>query len=300
MFDDKQNPQAPSNLPTGNEPDDMFAGIEDGNSPAPAQAVEQAPNALDAGLLKPKTSEQEMATPAVTPEQPQPTPIPQSIQTPPIDPSGSGDMSEQQPSNQPVYAIKEPILGKILLVVFLFFILVGLGFGGFWFFDKYVLNEADDTGFLVEDLDNTESLFPPQEQLIDTAEPVVEEPITEEPIIEDEVENIIGDMNNDTILFGEPVDSDKDGLDDIREEELGTDPNNSDTDSDGLDDASEVLIWKTNPNNPDTDGDGYSDGVEIKAGYNPLGPGKIFETEPEVATTTDETATTTDTSTTTE
>jgi len=291
MFDDKQNPQAPSNLPTGSEPDDMFAGIEKDNSPAPTQAVEQTPNALDAGMLKPKTPEPQTATPPLAQEQPQPTPIPQPNQTPPINPSGLDDDGEQQ-MQQPVYAMKEPILGKILLLVFLFFVLVGLGFGGFWFFDKYVLNEDNDTIFPVENLDNTESLFPPQEQLIDTTEPVIEEPAVEEPIVEDNTENIIGDMNNDTILFGEPVDSDKDGLDDIREEELGTNPNNSDTDNDELDDASEVLIWKTNPNNPDTDGDGYTDGTEIKAGYNPLGPGKIFEVEPESTTTTDTTTTT--------
>ena len=291
MFDDKQNAQAPSNLPIGNEPDDMFAGIEGGSSPAPAQPAEQVPNALDAGLLKPKNVEV---------EQPQSASIPQHIQTPPINPSGLDDELAEQQMQQPVYAMKEPILGKILLVVFLFFVLVGLGFGGFWFFDKFVLNEADGTGFLVEDLDNTESLFPPQEEFLDINEPVVEELVIEEPMIEDEAENIIGDMNNDTILFGEPVDSDKDGLDDIREEELGTNPNNSDTDNDELDDASEVLIWKTNPNNPDTDGDGYTDGTEIKAGYNPLGPGRIFETDPEVATTTDAISTSTDVTSTTE
>ncbi len=83
-------------------------------------------------------------------------------------------------------------------------------------------------------------------------------------------------QKNDTILFGEPVDTDSDGLDDIREKQLGTDPNKKDTDSDGLSDGDEVLIWKTKPLVKDTDLDGHLDGVEIKNGYNPLGPGKLY------------------------
>ena len=47
------------------------------------------------------------------------------------------------------------------------------------------------------------------------------------------------------------VDSDQDGLADQLEEALGTDPFNN-----------------------DTDGDGFLDGVEVKSGYNPLGPGR--------------------------
>jgi phosphoglycerol transferase MdoB-like AlkP superfamily enzyme len=46
-------------------------------------------------------------------------------------------------------------------------------------------------------------------------------------------------------------DSDHDGLSDMREQALGTDPYN-----------------------PDTDGDGFSDGEEVMNGFNPLGPGK--------------------------
>lgn len=83
------------------------------------------------------------------------------------------------------------------------------------------------------------------------------------------------------------VDSDDDGLADIQEEELGTDPNNPDTDYDGLSDYREVY-WdgdealnaydpSTNPTgtdldpfNPDTDSDGMTDGQEVTFGYDPL------------------------------
>jgi len=74
-----------------------------------------------------------------------------------------------------------------------------------------------------------------------------------------------------------PVDSDQDGLSDEEEKSLGTNPNSSDTDSDGLSDRDEVKIYKTDPNNPDSDGDGHSDGDEVKAGYNPLGEGKLSD-----------------------
>jgi len=74
-----------------------------------------------------------------------------------------------------------------------------------------------------------------------------------------------------------PIDTDQDGLTDEEELALGTDPNNIDTDGDGLFDREEVMVYKTDPLNPDTDGDGYLDGEEVKNGYNPNGPGKLYE-----------------------
>lgn len=72
------------------------------------------------------------------------------------------------------------------------------------------------------------------------------------------------------------LDSDGDGLSDAEEATLGTDPTKSDTDNDGLTDGEEVNIYHTDPLNPDTDGDGYLDGDEVRNGYNPNGPGKLF------------------------
>lgn len=45
-----------------------------------------------------------------------------------------------------------------------------------------------------------------------------------------------------------------------------------DSDSDGLTDLQEAQLG-TDPNKADTDGDGFDDGQEVRAGYNPLGPG---------------------------
>lgn len=94
------------------------------------------------------------------------------------------------------------------------------------------------------------------------------------------------------------IDSDLDGLTDVEEESLGTDPNLVDTDSDGLSDKDEarvyktnplvsdtdndglldrdeLLSWKTDPLNPDTDGDTFLDGAEVQNGYDPNGLGKL-------------------------
>ena len=55
------------------------------------------------------------------------------------------------------------------------------------------------------------------------------------------------------------TDSDGDGLTDLAEQTLGTNPTNPDTDGDGLSDLEERALG-TSPTNPDTDGDGLNDG----------------------------------------
>jgi hypothetical protein len=52
---------------------------------------------------------------------------------------------------------------------------------------------------------------------------------------------------------------------------------NLDSDQDGLTDAEELNIYQTNPLQADSDGDGYTDGDEVRAGYNPLGEGKLAQ-----------------------
>lgn len=80
-----------------------------------------------------------------------------------------------------------------------------------------------------------------------------------------------------TPAAAEEPDTDKDGLTDAQEAELGTSPSKVDTDDDGLFDLEEVEIYHTNPLNPDSDGDTYLDGKEVSGGYDPNGPGKLLE-----------------------
>ncbi len=63
-----------------------------------------------------------------------------------------------------------------------------------------------------------------------------------------------------TVIVG--ADDDMDGLTNVREIDLGTDPRDPDTDDDGLLDGIEVDVGQTNPLSDDTDDDGLMDGVE--------------------------------------
>ena len=92
-----------------------------------------------------------------------------------------------------------------------------------------------------------------------------------------------------------PADTDGDGLFDVEETDLGTDPTKPDSDSDTYTDLDEVIAgsnpllassvpidsdgdglydsqeagFGTDPNNPDSDGDSFNDGAEVFAGSNP-------------------------------
>ncbi len=196
------------------------------------------------------------------------------------------------PMNQGVnlqdYKTSAPILGKILLFLILILLLGGLGYGGWWFFYASKNKPATVPAATEQNGQNQSA----QTSGANTANTST---------------NIPAQQNNDQILFGQAVDSDKDGLDDVREKSIGTDPQKSDTDGDGLSDGDEVivyktnplladtdndgltdgdevLIWHTNPLNPDTDGDGYPDGTEVRNGYSPLGPGKLFNSASSTAT----------------
>ena len=59
------------------------------------------------------------------------------------------------------------------------------------------------------------------------------------------------------------ADSDGDGLTDLTEIGLGTDPNNPDTDGDGLDDGDEVVVHGTSPLDLHSDADRVPDGYEV-------------------------------------
>lgn len=245
MFDDpnlKKQVAPPDNLPT--EPVDILAGAESSSGAISSPVI---PKALDAGLLKKK--------------------MPEVSALPRL-----GEVSA--PSAPTMYAMKEPVLGKIILFIFIAALLGGLGAGGWWLYGR--LN-AEKTTDISTPLTPPETSPAPVAPVVEEPQPPVEEILDVSPAAPTEPSSSASaEMSNDQVLFGEPIDSDKDGLDDVREQEIGTNPKNTDTDGDGLSDGDEVLIWKTDPLNPDTDKDGYLDGDEVRHGYNPLGPGKLF------------------------
>jgi predicted outer membrane repeat protein len=72
------------------------------------------------------------------------------------------------------------------------------------------------------------------------------------------------------------IDSDLDGLADIVENVLGTNPFDADTDKDGVPDGLELSNHHTDPLNPDTDGDGLIDGREAAFGRDPNLRDQVF------------------------
>lgn len=65
------------------------------------------------------------------------------------------------------------------------------------------------------------------------------------------------------------VDTDNDGLTDLQEAFLGTNPSIADTDGDGITDGDEIFVRHTDPKNADSDYDGVNDGQEITDGTDP-------------------------------
>ena len=68
------------------------------------------------------------------------------------------------------------------------------------------------------------------------------------------------------------ADCDEDGLSNIYEIAIGTDPLLEDTDSDGLSDYEELYVYNTDPLVSDSDNDGLEDGAEIKLELDPTNP----------------------------
>lgn len=241
MFDDNslEKPgQVPGNLPT-NEPDDILAGADVGGDSA---------SALEAGVLRPKT------------------------EMPPTNPDktmgASGNFTGLPPeldSRAPDVSEPEPATGhRTLTLVLLVLVLVIVGGGGFWVYANFVKAPA------------TVSPEPVITQPAKTETTPVQNTEPEQTVTQDTTV-IVSTTLEDSILEGQPLDTDADGLTDDQEKEKRTDPLSWDTDGDLLSDGDEVNTWQTNPLVADTDGDSYKDGDEIRNGYNPKGPGKLFQ-----------------------
>lgn len=290
MFDDKpiapQGGSAPQNLPLG-EPEDLFSQTDDvlasPNPASPAAPVAPASNpadyasnsALDAGILRPKEPQiPSQSFPQRDPGMMPPPPVSSPLPGAPLD------------YTQSMNSMKEPSMSRGILVVIIVVVAVLLlGGAGWWVYRYLNVPAAPVTPDISETSDDTSS---PDEEETQPEESTDEEvvpttPSEELPIAGDDTTST--QPVDETILFGDATDTDADGLDDKREETLGTDPEKSDTDADELSDGDEVIIWGTNPLNPDTDGDSFLDGKEIKSGFSPKGAGKLFEVKPSSSTT---------------
>ncbi|MFH1286943.1 MAG: hypothetical protein ABII02_04310 [Candidatus Magasanikbacteria bacterium] len=293
MFDDQplQNqPGIPGNLPV--EPEDIFGVIDPalvGAPPTPADVPDMAVHdqipplappesilasqtALEVGVLKPKS---------MTPEAVQVPPVMQQAGSPGMPPMGdsSAVLQASTPQTGIDYDMKSPSAAKgIVTIVIAVVVVVIIGGGGWWIYSNFIrVVDIDEGPAVVTDTTFEEEIPLPSDT--DTGIPLIESDGTTTEPEDIEIEEPTPDEEaiDDQVLFGEPIDKDADGLDDATEVKFNTDPNNWDSDGDELSDGDEVNVWKTNPLNPDSDGDSFPDGAEIKNGYNPAGPGKLFE-----------------------
>lgn len=225
---------------------------------AGADAMPGGASALDAGILRPKADQ------PMQPGQP----------AQPMAPTNFTGLPPELDSRAPDMSEPEPATGhRTLTLVLLVLVLLIVGGGGFWVYLNFMRTPTTETTV-------TETPTEPIQQVPVQTPPVVETPV------------VVSTTLDDTILEGQPLDTDADGLTDDQEKEKRTDPLSWDTDGDLLSDGDEVNTWETNPLVADTDGDTYKDGEEIRNGYNPKGPGKLFQPGQGPATTTAATGTT--------
>lgn len=139
----------------------------------------------------------------------------------------------------------------------------------------FVVSKKDD-GYAVDFLDSDgDGLADIYEEMIGTDK---NNPDTDDDGLTDYQEVYITDtdpLKYDSVTEGvsdADADSDSDGLSNVKEIELGTNPQKADTDNDGLSDGDEVNNYGTDPLKPDTDDDGLDDGDEIKFSTDPENP----------------------------
>ncbi len=264
MFDDVQPPKSgttPPNLPLG-ELEDMFEHTD--SVPDSSETSIPAPvvnTALNAGVLKPKTNTDSIEDSSTPPRSTSSTPTTSPTYT--LRTPSAPFLAEEQGAGQIPQSAEVPQEapfsgGKILGLVITLAVLILLGFGSLYIYTSFIKNNAtENNNFITPDTVTTPDTTPDTTSDTNTSST---------------------NTTEDTILFGEPVDTDSDGVSDVDEAGYGTNTLNWDTDADELSDGDEIMIWRTDPLIFDTDRDGYGDGVEIKNGYNPLDTGKLFET----------------------
>ncbi len=168
--------------------------------------------------------------------------------------TGAGLSGYSGASGEEAAAARSGNIKKLLTLAAIILCLALVSYGGYWAysnFGKGILAPAGEetAGGEASDISGSETETADESGGVEEAAPVVEQ----------------------------PKDSDEDGLSDEEEEQLGTVSGSVDSDNDGLFDREEAKVYKTDPLKADTDGDGFSDGDEVKAGYDPKGPGKLYE-----------------------
>ena len=265
MFDDQNTP---SNLPTGKEPEDMFAKVE----PAPSP-----------GLRPPSPAGRGVGGEGIVPIPQRPAPVapPQAPVSPPSPAAPSyakDETADIEAMAEAEAEVKQPLIAsrKLIVVggiVVGLLVLAGIVIGVLRFVQRTAT--APETIAPVADTTVESPALP--------SSTVPAQSFTGTPQQGEETSGILpqGGSSSSSVATPSapeaPMDSDGDGLpDNMETATYHTDAHNPDSDTDGLFDGEEVNIYKTDPLTPDTDSDGFLDGQEVRNGYNPKGEGKLL------------------------
>lgn len=204
-----------------------------------------------------------------------PVPVPQQPSQPAKTVGPQQPLRDLREANNWESESKGSGLRKIFSILVVVVSIAAVGIGGWFVYINFIqpsLNQADNQNT------NTNTNTNPSSNININRDSGVE-PVA--PVKIDKDDDGLTDVEETTLgTDPENPDTDKDGLTDREEAKIyNTDPLNTDTDNDGLNDREEVFVYKTSPTNPDTDGDTYLDGEEVQNGYSPIGPGRLVPEE---------------------
>lgn len=170
------------------------------------------------------------------------------------------------------------ILKKVLIILVTIFLIATIILLGLMIYQKFQISKQlnlENNNFFSDDSNPLET----EEENNFEEEAKEEDEISNESTFDKDLSSDEEIVNPETIPSesekNAKLDSDNDGLIDVEEIKLGTDPYQVDSDNDGLFDREEVVIYETDPLKTDTDGDSWKDGDEVRTGYSPTGPGKL-------------------------
>jgi hypothetical protein len=215
MFDDQDPSKGspPTNLPL--QPEDMLASVEDDSQNVSGGGVTSQPDALSAGLLKPKNS----------------------IPPPPPAVSSAG-LS---------YSTKSPVLGKVLGVVIGIIVLGGIAFGVWWVYNRFFKPSQPVDLEITTTLPSISStpVLPASTTTLPitstTTLPTSTTPIFTGDTVDTDHDGLLDEEEKFYGTDPSKTDTDGDGLSDYDEIKIWTtDPNNPDSDGDSYKDGDEV------------------------------------------------------------
>lgn len=246
MFDDTNKKQDNNSNPVGNNQN--MGGAS--NSPVPpTPPTTPQPNILTPNKQQKENGVEDMYAGINDREvsnRANPSQDPQT-QTPPVSPQDLNKDAYSSSGGNKFLILGISVIGFLLVAAF-----------GYYVFASFF--QTDDYSDNMINIENGENVDENMDQTMN-----------------DDVKEESGTTTEEDTLDDANQDNDGDGLSNREELVLGTDINSVDSDGDGLFDKEEVQVYNTFPLDPDSDGDGISDGEEVKAGYDPMGEGKLFD-----------------------